>query len=99
MDDLCKSYFGIDSNTYVTNVVKQTLAADAISAAEGLEVTDEDYEAMLKDYASAYGFEDPAEFEKEIGKVINTDGIFNTYKFKQTSHCRMSAYLISCFRI
>ena len=68
LDDLCKSYFGIDSNTYVTNVVKQTLAADAISAAEGLEVTDEDYEAMLKDYASAYGFEDPAEFEKEIGK-------------------------------
>ena len=68
LDDLCKSYFGIDSNTYVTNVVKQTLAADAIAAAEGLEVTDEDYEAMLKDYASAYGFEDPAEFEKEIGK-------------------------------
>lgn len=68
LDDLCKSYFGIDSNTYVTNVVKQTLAADAISAAEGLEVTDEDYEAMLKDYASAYGFEDTAEFEKEIGK-------------------------------
>ncbi len=68
LDDLCKSYFGIDSNTYVTNVIKQTLAADAIAAAEGLEVTDEDYEAMLKDYASAYGYEDPAEFEKEIGK-------------------------------
>jgi len=68
LDDLCKSYFGIDSNTYVTNVVKQTLAADAIAAKEGLEVTEEDYEAMLADYANAYGYEDTAEFEEKVGK-------------------------------
>ena len=68
LDDLCKSYFGIEANTYITNVIKQTLAADAIAEAEGIEVTEEDYETMLADYANAYGYEDPAEFEERVGK-------------------------------
>ena len=68
LDDLCKSYFGIDSNTYVTNVIKQTLAADAIAEAEGLEVTAEEYQTYLEEYAVQYGYEDSAEFENTVGK-------------------------------
>lgn len=68
LDDLCSSYFGIEADTYVANVIKQTLAADAIAEKEGLVVTEEDYEAMLKEYADAYGYTDPAEFEEQVGK-------------------------------
>lgn len=68
LDQLCDSYFGITADTYVSNVIKQTLAADAIAEAEGLEVTEEEYEEYLKTYATAYGYEEPAEFEDKVGK-------------------------------
>ena len=68
LDDLVKSYFGIDADTYVSNVIKQALAADAIAEAEGLEVTPEEYQTYLEEYAFQYGYEDTTEFENKVGK-------------------------------
>ena len=68
LDDLVSSYFGISAETYVCNVIKQSLAADAIAAAEGIEVTAEEYQTYLEEYAYQYGYEDPAEFEEVVTK-------------------------------
>ena len=68
LDDLVSSYFGISAETYVCNVIKQSLAADAIAEAEGLEVTAEEYQTYLEEYAVQYGYEDSAEFENTVGK-------------------------------
>lgn len=68
LDELVQSYFGISADTYAANVIKQTLAADAIAEAEGIEVTEEEYQECLKEYAAQYGYEDIAEFEATVGK-------------------------------
>ncbi len=68
LDDLVQSYFGITADTYVSNVVKQALAADAIAEEEGIEVTEEEYQAYLEEYAVQYGYEDVEEFEELVGK-------------------------------
>jgi trigger factor len=78
LDELCKMYWGIDSNTYVTNIVVQTLAADAIAEKEGIKVTEEDYQKYLAEYAETYGYDDVAEFESVVGEEALSRDFINT---------------------
>lgn len=48
--------------------VQETLVKRAIADAEGLGISDEEYEAGIDTYASYYGYTDSAEFESTIGK-------------------------------
>ena len=68
LDDLVQAYYGITSEEYACNIVKQLLAVEAISEAESLTVTDEYYNAYLEEYAYSYGYDDLAEFETLVGK-------------------------------
>ena len=68
LDTLLKATYGIDAETYATNIVKQILAAEAIAEHEGIEVTEDEYKAYLEEYAETYGYEDAAEFESMVSE-------------------------------
>lgn len=48
--------------------IQETLVKRAIAAAEGLTITEEEYQAGMETYAAYYGYTDTAEFETAIGK-------------------------------
>lgn len=47
--------------------IQQTLVKRAVAKAEGLEITDEDYDASIQEYMEYYGYTDAAEFETAVG--------------------------------
>lgn len=73
--ELTEMYFGISYEEFVADVkkeaeyvVKQYLILDAVIAAEKIELTDQEYEEKLADYAEEYGYDDPQEAEEMLGK-------------------------------
>ena len=74
------SYMGMDEDDYSEMVKesakeykKQEILVDAIAEAEGLEITDELYDAKILEYAKAYGFETVEEFESYYGDMTRDD--------------------------
>lgn len=68
--DFLSTYFSMDEDTFneqVDLVVKQNLRAElylkAIAEAEGIEVTDEEYEAKCEEFAENYGYDSVEEFK------------------------------------
>lgn len=68
-------YFGMDEETFDTEIkkaaelqVKQKYILEAIVKEEGLTVSDEEYTTSLAEYAKAYNYESPEEFETAYGK-------------------------------
>lgn len=66
---------GVDLETYKaqceesgTFQIQQTLVKKAIAEAEGLEISDEEYQTGMETYSSYYGYTDVTEFETAIGK-------------------------------
>ena len=49
------------------DTVKQQLIKDALAEAEGITLSDEEYDAGVAKYAADYGFEDVATFESQFG--------------------------------
>lgn len=55
--------------------LKNQLVVDAISAAENISLTDEEYQEGLKNLAEQYGAESPEAFEEQYGRETVEDGI------------------------
>ena len=68
LDDLVQAYYGIAAETYVHNIIKQSLAVELIAEKENLAVTEEDYKSYIEEFADAYGYSDIEEFESLVGK-------------------------------
>lgn len=67
-EELIQQAYGMTIEELVKNSIKQEFAVELIAQKEKLELTDKDYKAGLKQYAKQYGYEDTAEFEKQVGK-------------------------------
>lgn len=68
--DFLSTYFSMDEDTFneqVELVVKQNLRAElylkAIAEAEGIELTDEEYEAKCEEFAENYGYDSVEKFK------------------------------------
>lgn len=66
---------GYDADTYedqlrdeATTTAKQYILMQAVADAEGLNLTDAEYDTQLADLASSYGYEDGASFEESAGE-------------------------------
>lgn len=57
------------------NQLKSQLVIEAISAAENITVTEEEYEEGLKELADQYGAESPEAFEEQYGRETVEDGL------------------------
>ena len=60
---------------YAYDVVKNSMIINEIAAKEGLELTDEEYNTKVVEYATDYGYEDATAFEEAMGKDIVRDAI------------------------
>ena len=57
------------------NQLKIQLVIDAVSAAEGISLTEEEYQEGLKGLAEEYGAESPEAFEEQYGREAIEDGL------------------------
>ena len=62
--------FNEEMGNYAYERVKNYMIIDAIAEAEGIELTTEEYNSQVVEYAAAYGYEDVAAFEEACGKEL-----------------------------
>lgn len=67
VSELIEAMYGITTEEMAQNLLKQEYAVALIAEEEGLTLTVQDYEDELAEYATQYGYDDPAEFEELIG--------------------------------
>ncbi len=67
--------FEEEMGNYAYDVVKNSMIINEIAAKEGLELTDEEYNTKVVEYATDYGYEDATAFEEAMGKDIVRDAI------------------------
>ncbi len=77
LDSFLQSYMGATEEKMQESLsitasyrVQMTLAFHSIAQEENLTVSEEEYQSMLKDYASAYGYNDTAEVEAAVGRDL-----------------------------
>ncbi|MBQ5918720.1 MAG: hypothetical protein IIW92_09190, partial [Lachnospiraceae bacterium] len=73
-------YLGMDKEEFSKTVresakeyMKQEILVDAIAEKEGIEISDELYEAKILEYAKTYGFETVDEFQSYYGDMTRDD--------------------------
>ena len=78
--DAYLEYLGMDAEEFSKTVkesakeyMKQEILVDAIAEKEGIEISDELYEAKIFEYAQAYGFETVDEFQSYYGDMTRED--------------------------
>lgn len=65
---LLTQVYGLTVDELVKNSITQEFAVELIAEKEKLTVSKKEYKAGLKKYAEQFGYEKPADLEKEIGK-------------------------------
>ncbi|MCD7744786.1 MAG: trigger factor [Lachnospiraceae bacterium] len=74
-EDLIEAYFGSEEtfleylNAAIEESLDQEMLLMAVAETEGLELTDEEYEAGLEAYAEDYGYESGEEMEADYGET------------------------------
>lgn len=69
--------FDMDAKAYSKNMVTRELIIKAISAAEGIELTEEEFQTEVTQYATQYGYETNEEFLEEANsEVLRQDLLF-----------------------
>lgn len=78
--DAYLEYLGMDAEEFSKTVkesakeyMKQEILVDAIAEKEGIEISDELYEAKIFEYAQAYGFKTVDEFQSYYGDMTRED--------------------------
>lgn len=61
VEDFIKEYYGMSLEDYAKESLKKRCVEDLLVEAEGLSVSDEEYEAELQSYVDEYGYEDKNE--------------------------------------
>lgn len=69
--------FDVDAKAYSKNMVTRELIIKAISAAEGIELTEEEFQTEVTQYATQYGYETNEAFLEEANtEILREDLLF-----------------------
>ena len=70
--------FELGSRTYAENMATRELIVKAICAAEGLELTEEEFQQYASEYAEQFGYESNEEFLSNTdAEALKEDILFN----------------------
>ena len=70
MNGMTEKAFDKELEKISEQTLKQKMACDLVANKEKLNVSEADYQKKLKKYAKDYGYEKPADLEKEVGKKL-----------------------------
>ena len=75
MNGITEEEFRQQAADRAENQLKSQLVIEAVSAAENIRITEEEYQQELKDLAEQYGAESPEAFEEQYGRETVEDGL------------------------